>query len=783
MVYHFENNAGVWLDPFSRNIALVESGLGWLFTDEDNTKELYDSNGVLLSISNVRGNIQTLSYDDNERLDRVDTNTGEFFQFGYDVENRISTLSDHTGRTWSYRYDESNNLEFVDNPDGTFKQYHYEDLIHDFVLTGITDERFKRYATWAYNTEGKAISSEHAGGVERVELMYNPDGSTTVTGSLGATRIYSFVPERGRLVVSQIEGDQCVSCPNGEKKDRNYDASGYLAGYTDWSNAATELGNYDPKGQYGFKIEAAGTPEQRRTDYTYDPRFNNKMTSRVEISVASASSKTTTYVYDDFANRTSMSVAGFRPDGVAVSRTTTYQYTGPLNQLSQVDGPRTDVVDITTLEYYANDVTQGFNRGRLQRITGPAGIVLRDTIAYTATGKVLSEDRPNGISLAYTYYAGNDRLETLSETSGGATPSTRTTRWTYLASGEVETITQADGSAIATSTRLVYDDARRLIGMVDQLGNHIDYELDTEGNRTDEKVFDSANVLYKSVQQSFDIYNRLDTRTLVDEIIDYNFQPDGSLDNSVNAKNVSTDFQYDALKRLTTTTGDLGGVDADTQDTLTQYVYDAGDRLTSVTSPNNNSTAYRYDDLGNLLSETSPDRGLRRYTHDAAGNVSSITDARSITVTYTYDALNRVTAIDYPGTAEDISMTYDTATGCSKGVGKLCLVTDNSGSTTYTYSDFGNLEQQTTTQLGVAYSTAYLYDDLNRVTSMTAPSGRIITSGYDALGRIASIDATVNGSTQTLVHNTQYRPDGQLTDIEYGNGYTETRQYNLKARL
>ena len=73
-----------------------------------------------------------------------------------------------------------------------------------------------------------------------------------------------------------------------------------------------------------------------------------------------------------------------------------------------------------------------------------AGILVRSNITYTATGKVSSEDRLNGLRLTYTYYPGNDRLETLTETD--TTPGTsRVTQWTYLATGEVETITQGWG--------------------------------------------------------------------------------------------------------------------------------------------------------------------------------------------------------------------------------------------------------------------------------------------------------------------------------------------------
>ncbi|VAW86915.1 Alkaline phosphatase, partial [hydrothermal vent metagenome] len=830
---------GSWVSEVYNNDSLEYfsdpvAGASWkYYVAESGDTELYDSNGRLISLVTRAGEVFTLNYSDEfsskdiaphaELLISVHDGLGRSIGLKYNSEGLLSVMTDPAGREYVYSYDD---IQIVDGivrkvlagvtyPDGRTRKYHFEEQLipqgslgssllknvfpantnltpdihanalvglvgeNDLLpLTGITDERNIRYATYQYDSRGRVVSSRHAGEAGRLDISYNEYGERIVTNSRGATTTYSFIEKNNVFLLAEVSGPSCVEC-GASNVNNLYDSFNNLISKIE-NSLTTQYGNYDSKGQYGYKIEAVGTPEERRTDHTYDPRYFNKITTKTETSVATGNSKVTTYTYDDFGNRTSVTVDGFTPDGIAISRTTSYRYEGPLHQLSQIDGPRTDVADITTLDYYVNDAAEGFNRGRLQRITSPTSIVLRDNIQYTATGKVLSEERPNGISLSFTYYSGNDRLETLTETGSG---NSRTTRWTYLATGEVETITQADGTTLATTSRLVYDDARRLIGIVDQLGNHVDYVLDTEGNRTDEKVFDSAGVLYKSVQQTFDIYNRLDTRTLVDEIIDYNFQPDGSLDNSINAKNVTTDFQYDALKRLTATTGDLGGFDADTRDTLTQYVYDAGDHLTAVISPNNSNTTYVYDGLGNLLSEDSPDRGLRRYRYDEVGNVTSMTDARSITVNYTYDALNRITRIDYPGSDEDVTLAYDTAAACANGAGKLCAVTDNSGTTTYSYDDFGNLAQQTVTLSGVVYTTSYHHDSLNRITRLTTPSGRTVTYGYDALGRISSIDAVVNGANQTLAHNIQYRPDGLLTDMEFGNGFFEIRLYNLKARL
>ncbi len=786
--YHFEKSNGIWIDPLYPEVSLTTDGSNWVFTNADNSRENYDGTGKLLSITSVRGDTQTLTYDTNNRLTRVETSSGDSLQFNYDASNRISAVLDNTGRKWTYRYGATGNLEFVDNPDNTTKQYHYDDLNFIHALTGITDERGKLYATWTYNADGKAISSENGGGVERVDLTYNPDGTTTVTDSRGAIRTYHFSAERGNLAVLQITGDQCTNCPNGDKKNRRYDINGYLSGTTDWGDSVTRYGNYDAKGQYGCKVEgmssfdttvnngscsfdSSASPNARRTDYTYDPRFFNKITSITEPSVFSGQNKVTTYTYDAFGNRTSETITGFDPSGAPVTRTTTWQYNGPLNQLSFRDGPRTDVSDYTTYRYYPNDSTVPVgSRARLKEIEDANGILTRRNIQYTATGKVASEQRPNGLSLSYTYYPGNDRLQTLTET--GPTTS-RTTRWTYLATGEVQSITTADGTADATTLTFGYDDARRLTRITDGLGNHIDYTLDTEGNRLAEITYDANgtpsntadDMIRRQLHQTFDIYNRLDTRALGDplaplETTNPDFAPDGTLALSTDGRGAVTDYRYDTLKRLTAATQDLGGTDPTTADANTTYGYDVADRLTTVTDPINGATAYAYDDLGNLLTRTSPDTGTTTFQYDAAGNLLQKSDANGQTFAYTYDALNRLTAIDAPGTADDIAYAYDT---CPGGVGRLCTVTYGAGvlpagnRVHYQYNAFGDSLQHQ----GMRYG----YDAQGRVQTLDYPSGSRVTYRYDAAGQIDQVDFSINGQSQTLASGVRYAPFGPVTDL------------------
>ncbi len=288
---------------FHPELRLERTTTAWVFTDADGTREEYDDAGKLISITSLHSDVQSLTYDSNDRLEKVENNVGGFLLFAYDTADRISAVTDQAGRTWSYRYDSAGRLAFVDRPDGSSRQYHYEDPNFTFALTGITDERGIRYATWAYNADGKAVLSEHAGGADHVALAYNVDGTTTVTTGGGATRVYRFVVVKGARSVTQVTGDLCPTCPNGEKAARRYDDAGNMDQYADWSGSVTRLGGFDSKGQAACKTvgidgnDAADTsgdrcafdpvvsPNARRTDFVFDPRFYQKVVTSTEDSV------------------------------------------------------------------------------------------------------------------------------------------------------------------------------------------------------------------------------------------------------------------------------------------------------------------------------------------------------------------------------------------------------------------------------------------------------------------------------------------------------------------
>ena len=754
----------------------------YVFTDRINISSVFDSSGRLLRMQHPTGVSHELVYDEGI-LSEIRHSLGGYFTFLYD-QGRVSAITDTvTNDTWGYRYDVHDNLEYVDYPDGTTLQYHYENQSIPYALTGITDRRGIRYSHYYYDNQARVEAEYHgtrtdvvADRIEGIEIEYGLGYGTLteLTTSRGYTTGYRKTKLNGQDLLLRIDGPGCLNCGRTGIARDYYQESYDLKSITD-NGLKTRYADYDQNGQPGTVIEAAdSSPDVSRTKtYTYHPRFLNKLTSVSEPSVYPGRHKLTTYTYDDFGNTTSITITGYKPDGTPVSRVQSLSYQGPYAQLTEIDGPRSDVADVYVIEYYTDTRLEGYNRARMKKLAGPMGVALYDNISYTPTGKIASYTTGTNLQVDLGYYPGSDRLEsqTLTDLSTGES---RATRWTYLETGEVESITQGHATADATTLIFRYDDGRRLTRVYDGFNNFIEYVLDTEGNVIHKNIHDHAGTLKKTLSQSFDAYNRLDISAQANESRDQDFSPDGTLDLETNGKGIVTDYSYDALRRLTSITHDVGGTDRASANALIQFGYDGQDNLVAVTDPNGGRTEYVYDDLGNLLSLSSPDTGTTVYTHDEAGYVTAATDAKGQTFNYRYDALGRLVQMDVDGEVDDVSYVYDS---CENGMGKLCSVTRGAVTISYEYNAFGDIKTSTqTAETFFFYEQAqarvsYTYDAAGRIQEMNYPSGNTVSYTYDVAGNVHSV--ILNAGEKYLVTGSQYYPFGPEHIIERGNGSSD----------
>ncbi|MDP1658715.1 MAG: RHS repeat-associated core domain-containing protein, partial [Methylotenera sp.] len=205
----------------------------------------------------------------------------------------------------------------------------------------------------------------------------------------------------------------------------------------------------------------------------------------------------------------------------------------------------------------------------------------------------------------------------------------------------------------------------------------------------------------------------------------------------------------------------------------TSYLYNAANRLVSLTNLDYLQADYQLDPAGRVLSRVS-NSGARtmtqydangwvskltqydaanalvsetNYTRDRVGNIltqSNTAGANIGTTTFSYDALYRLSTADYPSTANDELFTYDKV-GNRKTATKGSLIANTN---TRYYGYFANTNRLAEIRIGSAAGTldsSFTNDFEGRLTAQTGTGAKTLT--WDAKSRLKTI--TQASITQT----------------------------------
>jgi YD repeat-containing protein len=225
--------------------ALTVNGVaqGWKLTLADDSVELYDRAGKLQSITTRAGLSTTLAYDAMGYLSTVTDPFGRRLTLTYDDRHRLATLTDPAGPVYTYRHDADDHWLSVTYPDQRTRTYLYENTLHPALLTGIVDENGQRFATFAYDNQGRGISTQHAGGANSHQLSYHASWRRIVTDPLGTQRDYWFTNANGVLKIGTTTQPGAIS--GTATSTSTYDVHGNLASRTDFNGHQTTF-VYDP---------------------------------------------------------------------------------------------------------------------------------------------------------------------------------------------------------------------------------------------------------------------------------------------------------------------------------------------------------------------------------------------------------------------------------------------------------------------------------------------------------------------------------------------------------
>ncbi|MFZ5764166.1 MAG: RHS repeat-associated core domain-containing protein [Thermodesulfobacteriota bacterium] len=728
---------------------------GYALTLPDGGKNYFSSSGLLIRIENRQGNAQFLDYEGG-RLAAVEDTFGRRLDFFYDAAGKLATVSAPMG-DYRFLYDGNGNLVEVVSPAGTGKKYVYEDANDVHNLTAIIDENGMVEAAVTYDRYDRAVTSELADGLHKVTVTYLANQTRILTDSRNASKTVELYVDANGIVRKQAEsGPGCTTCPAGSGVSYVFDDRLRITRATDALGRVT-TSTYDERGNKISETEAVATAEERTTTFTYHPD-DNQVTSITRASVARPGAQTvTTFTYDANGNLASRTESGY--NGAAMVSATTSYACNDHGQLVAIDGPRTDVADVTTFSYYANVPEEGANRGQLRAVTNALG--QRVTFArYNAFGKAEEVNDENGVKTTLIY----DERGRLIETSTLG----RSTVLRYDAAGRLTSVL-LPGDRIISYT---YTAANLLATIADNLGNSISYSYDSEGNRIREEVRDPANALAGAVDFAYDDDNRLARIILPGGAVEERHYDDkGNLVEVADPNILLNRYGYDALDRL------IAHHDPDFSATV--FRHDSEDNLAEVRDAEGTLTRYHYDDLGRRVAEHSPDAGTTTFAYDAAGNLIRKTDARGVTVAFAYDAMNRLIAEQYPDASQNITYSYDQGIN---GIGRLTGITDASGATAYRYNELGQLVGQERVNDGMpTASLRFVYDGTSsELAGITYPSGLHVSYVRDGDGKVSAM--ALDG--REILSNITYKPFGPVAAYNVGeNSLAVQRTYDQQYRL
>jgi uncharacterized protein RhaS with RHS repeats len=145
------------------------------------------------------------------------------------------------------------------------------------IFTGLIDESGNLFASWTYDSQGRATSSQHAGGADLTTVAYTNGGGATVTDARGNVHTYTLTTQYDLVKPAAISGVDWGCNSGGGAKAFTYNDKGFISNLTDFDGNVTTY-VFNDLGEETSRTEAAGTQIKFAwpKDYpsTADPPFS-----------------------------------------------------------------------------------------------------------------------------------------------------------------------------------------------------------------------------------------------------------------------------------------------------------------------------------------------------------------------------------------------------------------------------------------------------------------------------------------------------------------------------
>lgn len=538
--------------------------------------------------------------------------------------------------------------------------------------------------------------------------------------------------------------------PDGFKK---VTANTYINDTTKWLLGRLTWSSVDSTSPAGHQL--------RTSAFTYDG--TGLLNKEVIEPSSSAYCLATEYVYDVFGNKTKSTVRNC--NGSALS--------GGAEAAAPTGDPvfsaRTSNVGFDTNGRFPLSSTNALNQsesstydqilGVVKSHTGPNN--LTTTWSYDGFGRPTLEVRPdaNQTKTEYQYCSGYNR--------GTATcPSNAT----YV-------VMQTPMSSSGAVNGIVVS------SYIDSLGRSIRTEqADSLFTTRQDYAYDSIGQLAKKsrpyhvgdpiywIQNGYDGLGRVTSETGADGAVTstvYN----GFVTTITNALGQTKTNTFNSQNQLMST--------KDTAGNRISYIYDPEGNLKTVTDSSGNQQVLYYDQRGRKIEMQDPDLGDWHYYYNALGELIRQTDAKSQTVSMQYDLLGRLVQRHEPDmTSFWYYDAYKDGSVCSKGIGKLCELTSDTGYDRKLAFDGLGRPVQTDIVIDKTYTSSVSYNADGRVDTQTDPQGFAVKYTYLNDGHLWRLNNVASGAEYW--HASNWDAEGHLTQQVDGNTVETDQTFDPK---
>lgn len=698
----------------------------------------FNTMGMLTKITDAKGLVTSLSYDDDYTLKSITSPAGTTYSFSYTEDGYIKSITLPNGKTLNYAYDDNNNLVSYKDANGNEIKYAY-DSKHQ--MTSWTDAEGNVIVTNTYDNEGRVTKQVDANGA--VSTLAYANGKTTTTDANGNVTVYNY---DNQYRTTKIE------YPNGSTEVKTYDSSNNLASVTDKNGNKTEY-TYDGNGNILTEKRFDGAVKK------YEYNSNNQITK-----VTDYDGKTTSYEYSN-----KDLVKQINNNGTEL----TFEYDSKHRLIKNTDAK-------------GNTASFGFKGALVTSITTADGNTTEYN--YDSMGNLVSAVDAAGNITRYTYDAAGRKL-TEQAADGGVT------HFTFDKAGSVTSIKDAKGS----KTTFTYDGMGNIISAVDPLGNTLGFTYDALNNKLTETDADGKTVTYtydamSNLSSKTDADNNTTTYEYDNDgnLIKTTY-PNGNVETAefdkrfglvssiTNGEGEKSQFTYDSVGNM------IKQISAD--GTAVNYTYDNMNRVLTSVSSSGLETTYTYDNNSNVTAVSDNMGRVIEFAYDAMDNHTQTALPDGSTVKYEYDALRRVVKTT-DGEGNSISYTYD-------ALGRILTATDQLGRvTTYEYDLNGNMIKQIAANEGV---TTYEYDKINQLTKVTDAlehstefeytNGEVLSKITDVFGNEMAYEFNGRNLTTKVIDelgnasSLVYDGNGNVVSSTDARGNTSTYTYDNADRL